>query len=207
MSKFLTQCEKVYQTLINLDELHEDEFSELDIHHSILDRLVEVGVIEKSVDNIVKLSDAVKESNHKIALAAEKFPEGVICLTSALALDFIAKPDPTLIWVAIQKSSLSPRNIDLPINLVDLSKIPNSNNIRTQSIEGIDVKYFDVAKSLVDCFRNRTLVEFDNVKDCFNRIMYHRMITPAEIAEQAKIGGVEKILRPYVETWIVNTSI
>ena len=203
----LSLCEIAYQKLSQHGKFHVDEFRLFGVSKSILNRLVDIQVIEKFAGGSYQLSDSMKELNSKIALVSEKLPEGIICLTSALALKYITKPDPSLIWVAIQNETLKSRDLNLPIKLVDFSMIPYSEGVETQKIEGVSVKYFSVAKSLADCFRHRDIVGFEIVKECLNKVMFYGLVSPAEIAEQAKIGRVENIMRPYVETWIVNSSI
>jgi len=71
--------------------------------------------------------------------------------------------------------------------------------IEEKQIEGVVVKMYNPAKTVVDCFKYRNKIGLDvaleALRDCF-RI---RKCTMDELSYYAQVCRVEKVMKPYLE--------
>ena len=74
-----------------------------------------------------------------------------------------------------------------------------TDEVLTVHIEKVPVKVFGIAKTIADCFRHRRKVGLTVALDGLQEALRQRKASPAEIARQAERGGVDKVVRPYLE--------
>ncbi len=87
-----------------------------------------------------------------------------------------------------------------------------SSGIEEHVIEGVKVRIFNPAKTVVDLFRYRQRAGQRYQKspglnlalEGLREALRQRKATPAEIARYAEEGGVWKALRPYLEAMTAN---
>jgi len=66
-------------------------------------------------------------------------------------------------------------------------------------IEGIAVRIYGVAKTVVDCFRFRQKIGLDVALEALRDSIRSRKTTINEIHRFAKLAGLERVMRPYLE--------
>jgi hypothetical protein len=74
----------------------------------------------------------------------------------------------------------------------------------THAVEGVPVKIFGVPKTVADCFRHRGKVGLSVAIEGLQEALRQRKATPAEIARQARKGGVSTVVRPYLQALTAN---
>ena len=72
--------------------------------------------------------------------------------------------------------------------------------LSTHRIDGVDVRIFDPAKTVVDCFRFRRHVGLDVAMEALRLALRSGKATPDAIAEIAKELRIWTVLRPYLES-------
>ena len=90
------------------------------------------------------------------------------------------------------------------MQIVRFSKKHLTTSVETQTIEGVPVKVFGVAKTVADCFRYRNKIGLSIAIEGLQEALRQRKATPADIARLAAIGGVSTIVRPYLEALTAN---
>jgi predicted transcriptional regulator of viral defense system len=79
-----------------------------------------------------------------------------------------------------------------------------SESVDTYLIEGVSVRIFGAAKTVVDCFRHRGKVGLPVAIEGLQEALRQRKATPAEVARQAERGRVSTVVRPYLEALTAN---
>jgi predicted transcriptional regulator of viral defense system len=106
--------------------------------------------------------------------------------------------------MAIGSKDWAPQRSGAGIRIARFTDSLLSDAIETHVIEGVPVKVFGVAKTVVDCFRHRGKVGLSVAIEGLQEALRQRKATPAEIARQAEKGGVSTVVRPYLEALTAN---
>jgi predicted transcriptional regulator of viral defense system len=164
-----------------------------------LTRMTETGELIRPGRGLYRLADAPIESQHDLALAAKRVPRGVICLTSALACHGLTDHMPRRVWVAIGRRDWKPNVARPALRIVRLSDALLGDDVETHAIDGVPVKLFGVARSVVDAFRLESLVGRNLAIESLREALRQRKTTPAALAESAMRVGAWSNVRPYLE--------
>ena len=71
-----------------------------------------------------------------------------------------------------------------------------------QRIEGVDVRFTNPAKTIVDCFRYRNKVGIDVALEGLREALRQRRVTPDELWERARAGRVWSVMKPCLDATI-----
>jgi predicted transcriptional regulator of viral defense system len=67
-------------------------------------------------------------------------------------------------------------------------------------IEGVTVRIYSVAKTVVDCFRFRNKIGLDVALEALRESIRSKKTTINEINRFAKLLRLERVMRPYLES-------
>ena len=171
----------------------------LGIHCETLYGLRDRGVLKAVSRGLYRLAKLPELSQPDIVTVAIKVPHSVICLISALNFHEITTHIPHKIYVALKRGSITPRLKYPPLSVVRFSGEAFSMGIETHKIDGVDVRIYSAAKTVADCFKFRNRLGLDVALEALKLALSRKKATRAQIFENAKICGVEKIIRPYIE--------
>ena len=183
------------------------ELTKQGIVPSTLTRMVRTGEVIRVSHGVYRSSSIERSDLQKIAEVAKIIPKGIICLTSALYLHGVLEEAPPDIWVAIKKNSWIPNFNELPIRIIQCSEKYFSNYVETKLVNGIQVKTFGVAKSVVDCFRHRNKLGFEVARKSLESTISRKISYSGEVMEIARHNRVANVVRPYVQILVSNRSI
>ena len=124
-------------------------------------------------------------------------PRSVICLLSALQFHEITTQMPFETWVAIETNSPRPRVPN--IRVVKLTGKAFSEGIETHEKEGLSVRVYCPAKTVVDCFKFRNKIGIDVACEALVDCLKQKKATRDEIWKYAKICRMTNVMRPYLE--------
>jgi predicted transcriptional regulator of viral defense system len=167
-------------------------------------RMERAGEVIRLARGLYQLPDAPLDAAHSLAEVAKRLPKGIVCLVSALAFHGLTDQLPKKIWLAIGKKDWAPKPDSMPIRVIRFTEGLLAESVETHVIEGVPVKVFGVAKTVADCFRHRSKVGLSVAVEGLQEALRQRKATPAEIARQAKHGGVSTVIRPYLEALTTN---
>lgn len=162
-------------------------------------RLEHAGEVARLSRGIYQLFDTDWDVNHRLAVAAKQVPKGVVCLTSALAFHGLTDQLLPNIWMAIGLKDWTPREGSIPIWIVRFTDRFLNEEVETHEIEGVSVKIFGPAKTVIDCFRHRNKVSLPVAIEGLREVLWQGKATAAEIEHQAERGGVSTVIEPYLE--------
>jgi predicted transcriptional regulator of viral defense system len=161
---------------------------------------------------LYQLPDAPLDVNNALAQAAKRVPKGIICLTSALAFHELTDTIPSRVWMAIGPKDWRPR-VDTPaMQFVRFGAKVLDKGVKEHLIEGVPVRIYNPAKTVVDLFRYRRSAGkryqrspgLNLALEGLREALRQRKATPSEIARYAVEGGVWNIVQPYLEAMTTN---
>ena len=207
MTKQSTQEEIAYQKFDKYGILRLAELNKFGVSSTTISRMVDNGKVIRLSKGLYQKVQNKFEIDHDLALVAKQIPNGVFCLNSALYINKVIQKKPDDIWIAIPKNSWLPENLSPNVNVIRFSNELYKGSIKKIKICKVKTKVYDIAKTLADCFRHRNKIGPEIANKSLELAIYHKKTTIAEIIDQAKLGGVAKIMRPRVEVWFVTRSI
>jgi len=175
-------------------------------------RMQASGQIVQLGRGLYQLPDAPLDINNALAQAAKRVPKGIICLTSALAFHELTDTIPSRVWMAIGPKDWRPRVASPVIQFVRFGAKVLDKGVKAHVIEGVPVRIYNPAKTVVDLFRYRQSAGKRYQKspglnlaiEGLREALRLRKATPSEIARYAMEGGVWKIVQPYLEAMTAN---
>ncbi|RNC97010.1 MAG: transcriptional regulator [Oricola sp.] len=199
-----TQREQALEILKDGSIVRLSEFRAEGITAATVSRMVDHGEVVRLSRGLYQLADAPLDANHSLAEAAKRVPKGVVCLLSALAFHGLTDQLPRAVWMAIGTKDWAPASGTPPIEIVRFTDALLTDDVITETIEGVPVNIFGVAKTISDCFRHRRTVGQTIALEGLQEALHQRKATPAEIARHAERGGVANVIRPYLEALTAN---
>lgn len=162
------------------------------------------GLISRVSRGLYRSLDGETDTDQSLAEIAKQIPNGIICMTSALAFHGLTDQMPRRIWVAIAKDTWAPTVNYPPIRLVRFKAASIRDGVEYHLISGVKVPIYSVARTLADVFRNPRLVDRSVAIESLKSALNQRKTTPSAIYEAARHGGTSKTIAPYLEALTSN---
>jgi predicted transcriptional regulator of viral defense system len=212
MTKGHTQQERAISLLKREGMARLSELTREGITAATLTRMRDKGLVLKLSRGLYQLPDASGDANHALAEAAKLVPKGVVCLVSALAFHELTDTIPRNVWMAIGPKDRSTARTQPPLRIARFGEKVLHAGIEEHRIEGVTVRIYSAAKTVVDLFRYRQSAgkRYKNspglnlALEGLREALRQRKATPAQIAEYANDGGIWKIVQPYLEAMTAN---
>lgn len=176
------------------------ELKALGVHPPTLSRLVEEGTVVRTQRGLYELADAEPDIAHSLAEMAKRVPKGVVCLISALQFHGITLQNPRGVWMAIGEKDRKPNVTNGTVRFVRFGEKALTLGVETHTIDGVPVRIFDPAKTIVDCFRYRRSVGADVALEALRMGLRARKARAARIAHYARELRIRSVVRPYLES-------
>ncbi|MCK4783595.1 MAG: type IV toxin-antitoxin system AbiEi family antitoxin domain-containing protein [Desulfobacteraceae bacterium] len=195
--------EKIMEKVLSLAKasgiIRVRDLIEQGIHPEYLRRLCEKGLLMKMSRGVYIPADSEVSQNVGLAQVAKRVPHGVVCLLSALQFHNIGTQSPFEVWIAIDRKAARPRIDYPPLRIVRFSGKALSTGIEKHQIEGIEVKIFNKAKTVADCFKYRNKIGLDVALEALKDCRQQRLCTNDQLWGYAKICRVANVMKPYLE--------
>jgi len=197
----ITQQEMLLKLARDHGLVSDGEIRAMGIHPQTLKRLVESGKLERVARGRYRLPDPDYEitEHHGLVLAAAAAPKGVVCLLSALQFHVVGTQLPRQLWMALPRGAWAPTVEYPPMRIIRISGEAFTAGIEEHTLEGQTVRVYDVAKTVVDCFKFRNKIGMDVALEALNDGWRDRRYTMADIGKYARICRVWNVMRPYLE--------
>ena len=124
----------------------------------MLRMMVNLGILEKIGRGLYVLKDYPFSYHESLIEACKKVPNGVVCLTSALAYYELTDTIPHQVHMAIERKSRAPRVDYPPIKFFWFSKKAYDSGIIVSEERGGEVKIYAPEKSIADSFKYRNKI-------------------------------------------------
>jgi predicted transcriptional regulator of viral defense system len=207
-----TQQERALSLLKRQGMARLSELVRQGITAATLARMREKGLVLQLSRGLYQLPDAGGDANHALAEAAKRVPKGIVCLTSALAFHELTDVIPRSVWIAIGPKDRRPAVTQPPLQIVRFRGKMLNEGIEKRDIEGVQVRLYNVPKTIVDLFRYRQSAgkRYKNspglnlALEGLREALRQRKATPAEIADYAHEAGIWKVVEPYLQAMTAN---
>ena len=172
---------------------------QMGIHPRTLYGMRDAGELEQIGRGYYRLADLPNLGNPDIVAIALAVPKGVICLISALSYHGIGTQIPRAVDIAIEKDTKRPRIGYPPIRTFWFSGSAFTEGVQVHDIDGVSVRIYSPAKTVVDCFKCRNKVGLNVALEALQEVRRNRLATVDELFQVARICRVANVMRPYLE--------
>ncbi len=165
----------------------------------VLTRLTAAGLLDKVGRGLYRLPSHPISEHEGLAAVATKVPQAVFCLLTALQFHELTTQLPRQIWIAMPRGSHLPRIDYPPIKMVQMTGDVYKTGIEEHLRDGINLRIYGAAKTVVDCFKHRNKIGLDVALEALKDVRAKRKATADDLWRYAKICRVTNVMRPYLE--------
>jgi predicted transcriptional regulator of viral defense system len=169
------------------------------IHPRTLYAMRDAGRLERLGRGLYRLADLPPLGHPDLVSVAIRVPDGVLCLLSALTMHGITTEIPHEIHVALKRGARPPRLDHPPIRVFWFTGAAFTEGVETHKLDGVDVRVYGTAKTVVDCFKYRNKLGLDVAIEALKLCLREKRGRPDELLRFARVCRVEKVMRPYIE--------
>jgi predicted transcriptional regulator of viral defense system len=163
-----------------------------------LHRLIASGRVERVGRGLYRAKDAEITEYHTLLEASLLVPNGIICLLSALRFHDLTTQAPFEVWMAIDNKSWRPTTDDVPLRIHYFSGRALTEGVERHEIEGVPVKIYSAAKTVVDCFKFRNKIGTDVAIEALRDYLRKRL-PEKDLWRYAEVCRVRNVMYPYLE--------
>ena len=125
-----------------------------------------------------------------------------LCLLSALRFYNIGIQNPQRVWIAILNSHHTPVTT-FPLECVRYGEQYYNADVTNQTLNGLPLKVFSPARTVVDCFRFRNRIGLEVALEALRDGWQKKLFNSDELYHIAKFCRVAKVMTPYMEMMMV----
>ena len=168
-------------------------------HPDSLNLLEKEGKVEKIARGLYRETNYSSGSHPDLVIAALQAPRGVICLISALSFYEETNEIPKYVDLAIPQGTHANKINYPPVRFYRFAANTWKAGIEEHEIEGHKIKFYNLAKTIADCFKFRNKIGMDVTRDALKIAVMEKGIKPKDIMQYAKICRVANIIKPILE--------
>lgn len=174
---------------------------DLDSHgipRTYLQRLLAKGALERVSFGLYRVAGADFDERQSFAEVAQRFPNAVVCLLSALQFHGLTTQSPHKVWVALPTGAWRPRHSPVPLQIIHLSGKTFEYGVAQHRVGGATVRVYEPAKTVADCFKFRSKVRLDVALEALRDYRKQRGSLD-ELWRAATVCRVARVIKPYIE--------
>ncbi len=170
------------------------------IHPETLYRLIREGRLMRLARGLYRLSSAEEFSNPDLTLVAVKAPNAVICLISALSYHGITTQIPRIVNLAVPRGKYAALRLRVPpVKVYRFDAATFEEGIEVHPVDGLQLRVYGVARTLVDCFKYRNKIGLDVAVEALRLARERKGVTNRDILGIARLLRQERVMSPYLE--------
>jgi predicted transcriptional regulator of viral defense system len=132
-------------------------------------------------------------------VVAAKAPEAVVCLISALAFHGITTQVPRVVHLAVPRGRYAGLRLRTPpVRIYRFDAPTFDQGIEPHPIDGVAVRIYSVARTIVDCFKYRNKLGLDVAIEALR--FARKRISNREILHFAQLLRQDRVMAPYLES-------
>ena len=171
------------------------------IHPATLYSLVEEGQLMRLARGLYRLASTQEFSNPDLAAVAAKAPDAVVCLISALSFHGITTQVPRVVHLAVPRGRYAGLRMRTPpVTIYRFDAATFEQGIEPHSVDGVPVRIYSVARTIVDCFKYRNKLGLDVAVEALRFARVRKRISNREILPFAHLLRLERVMAPYLES-------
>ena len=134
----------------------------------------------------------------EIEVLQRKGTDFVLCLLSALKFHGIGTQNPPGVWIAILNSRHAP-SVDFKLDCIRLDERFYNSNVAMEMMNGLPLKVYTPARTIVDCFRFRNHIGLDTAMEALRDGWHKKLFSSDELYGVARTCRIANVLMPYME--------
>lgn len=194
-----THTQRVLDLASRKGLLRASDLEAIDAPRVVLTRLTEAGLLHRVGRGLYRLPNHPGSEHEGLATIATKVPQAVFCLLTALQFHELTTQLPRQIWIAMPRGSHVPRIDYPPIKMVQMTGDVYSEGIETVERDGVVLRVYGIAKTVVDCFKHRNKIGLDVTLEALRDVRAKRKASADNLWHYAKVCRVANVMRPYLE--------
>jgi len=172
------------------------------IHPRTLYAMRDSRELEQSARGLYRLAALPAPGEPDLITVAKRIPKGVLCLISALAFHQLTTQVPHHIQVALPRTARTPKLAYPPIQIFRFSEESFTAGIETHVLDGVPVRVYSPEKTLADAFKYRNKIGRDVATEALRAYRSRQKPQFQKILQYARACRVERIIRPYLESFL-----
>jgi len=191
--------EVILDMLRQVKVLRVRDILEAGLHPETIRRMQKKGVVIRVSRGLYIQANAIPTQYDTLIEVFKKVPKGVACLLTALRFHEIGTQDPREVWVALSRTSKTPKMTYPRIRVFKFSGEALTTGIEVHKLAGVDLRVYGVAKTIADCFKYRGKIGPNIAVEALKDALRQRKCTVDDLWRYARICRVTKIIQPYLE--------
>ena len=176
------------------------DVEQVGISREYLRRLFLTGKLVRIGRGLYALPDTLTSEYFTLAEVAKHSPNAVICLLTALQFHNLTTQVPHQVWIAIENKQRKPKFDYPPIEVVRFSGLAFKFGVKIHTVNSVEVKVYNPAKTVADCFKFRNKIGLDVAIEALRETWRSKKATMDELWEVSKVCRVSNVMRPYLES-------
>ena len=169
------------------------------IYNRTLYRLCDKGALVKVGYGLYRIADKEAVQHSVYAVLSSRIPKGVFCLISALDFHQIGTQGPYKHWVALPRGAHEPKIREYDVKYCFYMDKAYTAGIEKHIVEGVEVRVYNPAKTVVDCFKHRNKTGLDVAIEALREVVREKKTTIPEIIRYAGLFRMKNVMMPYLE--------
>ncbi len=176
------------------------DLERLGLPQEYLYRLFKAGALERIGRGLYRYPTRAVSHHQSLIEATKQAPNAIVSLLSALSFHQFTTQNPFEVWLAIDRKAWRPHIEYPPVRFVTMSAALLAEGVETHNVDGVAVRVFNPARTVVDCFKYRNKIGLDVALEALREGWRERRFSMDEIARYARACRVGNVMRPYLES-------
>jgi len=164
-----------------------------------LKRLHKAGDIQRLGRGLYAAKTFDGDHNQTLLEVSKFFPQGVMCLMTALRFHDIGTQSPFEVWLAIPSNKNLPKTAKAPIRFFRFSDATYMFGVEEHKVAGGVIRVYSASKTVADCFKYRNKFGLDVAVEALRDGWRGHKFTMQELTEAADVCRVRRVMQPYME--------
>ena len=174
------------------------------IHPRTLYQLRDEGIVQQLTRGVYRLTSLPPLTQPDLVIVSLRVPRAVISLVSALAFHETTNEIPHEVHITLPRGTRPPKLDYPPLRIFSVTGAALTEGIETIKLDGVDVRIYNLPKTVVDCFRFRNKIGIDVAVAALSDAVQRRGIRPAQILHYARLCRIERVILPYLQAIQIN---
>lgn len=169
------------------------------VHTDALYALRDSGRVVELGRGLYRLAEMREAEHPDLAVVAVSAPSAAVCLISALAYHQITTQIPSSVHLAVPRGSYHRIKLSVPVTVYRFDSRTFDDGLETHRVDGMPLKVYSAARTVVDCFKFRNKIGLDIVLEALRLARQRKRVQNRELLRYARLLRVEKPMSPYLQ--------
>ena len=158
------------------------------------------GDLQRLGRGLYALPEYAPNQHASLVEVAQRAPQVVFCLLTALRFHELTTQAPFEVWVAIGNREHAPRLPYPNLRVQHFSPASLNYGVQEHHVDGAVLRVTDVAKTVADCFKFRNKIGLDVALEALHDAIQRRRTNMDAIWSAARVCRMQTVIRPYLES-------